>query len=451
MLTDDADEEWVDQSKREARLNTGKEGAHAVTPFQCEICWMRNLEGRNPKPLEDRRYVACLRRANLDNINARTASTIKAHVRRIADAVKNARTIGRTPWFAPRGPFPLSDQLGMGWAVDLLMKSITGKGRIRQHIQFDCMRDLRSTFTKTWSSSPMAVAEGASFSGNAKKIRFTSCPSQSEWFGDFLLGAEDRMGFDTRNQLYLPIRVIIKQLEFIKRDADESDGQAARRLYKLGALVTILTVASLRGHEGYYLDLAATLKHLDKGRHGTMPRNVMRKSFASEEECFNLPEVCICLLGKFKGETGERYHSIILPNETMSGLKPRWWIEKLMEVCAEEGRATGYAFAEPDGTPPDVAEYNGLVRDYLKQIQESEPALFDPSEDLTRYGTSRTYRKASETRARACGVPKDEVEAVNRWKVAEKAGVKKPKRAMVDHYADARGLAALTWRYGYAQ
>ena len=39
---------WFKQEKHEERLNHTVRGAHAVIPFQCEDCWMLNLEGRLP-------------------------------------------------------------------------------------------------------------------------------------------------------------------------------------------------------------------------------------------------------------------------------------------------------------------------------------------------------------------------------------------------------------------
>jgi len=170
----------------------------------------------------------------------------------------------------------------------------------------------------------------------------------------------------------------------------------------------------------------------------------------TEEEARRLPQICICLLGKFKGETGERYHSIILANESSSGLKTRWWVEKLMEVCTIENRSTGYAFNEADGSAPSSSEYNALVRHYLALVAEEEDSVFEGELDLTRYGISRTYRKTSETRARRAGIPKDQVEVVNRWKTIERAKGRRPNLAMADHYANARELGTLTWRYSYA-
>lgn len=56
VLVDEDGEELETQADRLLRLNQGKVGVHAVLPFQCETCWMRNLEGRNPLP-SDKRYA----------------------------------------------------------------------------------------------------------------------------------------------------------------------------------------------------------------------------------------------------------------------------------------------------------------------------------------------------------------------------------------------------------
>ena len=283
------------------------------------------------------------------------------------------------------------------------------------------------------------------------RVRATSCPSQSDWFRDFLTGAQDRMGYDTKKQLDVPILVVVRLLELVRMDLESENSLGRKnRLIKLGALVAVLTGASLRGHEGFYLDIAGTQKRLTRGAHGVLTSGKLAKRIFTEEEASNLPEVCICLMGKFKGETGERYHSIILANRSSSGLEFRWWLEQLMEVCSAEGRASGYAFNEPDGSSPPSGEYNALVRHYLSLVADEGVAGFDAEFDVMRYGISRTFRKTSETRARRAGIPKEQVEVVNRWKTIERAKGRRPNLAMVDHYANARELGTLTWRYSYA-
>jgi hypothetical protein len=412
---------------------------------------MRNLEGRDPRPVEDRTYIACLRRANLDAINARAKSTIKSHISFITTTMTNCERINKTPRFEQRGPFAMGDVVGMGEAVDLLTKSIFSKGRVNNYIQYDTMRKGRSTFTKLWESSPQGVVEGSTFSGTTARVRLTSCRTQSAWYLDFSLGAQDRMGYETNNQLAVPIDAVVRQLELIEADIEDASDEKSRHfLVKVGALIAILTAGSLRGHEGFYLDIAATQNHLQKGKEGRIPRNALKRKVFTEAEARTLPEVCICLLGKFKGETGERYHSIILANESTSGLKTRRWIERLMAVCEAEGRTHGSAFNEADGAPPSPTEYNAMVRHYFKALQEEPESLMgDKKEELIRYGISRTYRKTSETRARRAGMVKDDVETVNRWRKVERAKGKMPRFDMAEHYSDASQLGTLTWRYSY--
>eukprot|EP00804_Cyclotella_cryptica_P009196 CCRYP_003235-RA/>CCRYP_003235-RA protein AED:0.41 eAED:0.41 QI:0/0/0/1/0/0/2/0/290 len=289
------------------------------------------------------------------------------------------------------------------------------------------MRKYRSTYTKMWSSSPIGVSEGSSFSGFNRSVSITSAPTQSEFFANFLVGAKDWMGYQTKNQLSVPIGAVVRLIELVDIDISTSEDPAHTKLLtRFGDLVTILTAGSLRGHEGFYLDIAATKRYLNVGRTGAIPSGTVKKKIFTEAESRALHRVCICLLGKFKGETGERYHSIILANESTSGLRSRKWIERLMALCDEE------------------------VRHYIQIIQEEDENLFDTKSDITRYGISRTFRKTSETRARRAGIPKDQVEMVNRWRKVERARGRKPNFDMADHYSDASQLGTLTWRYSYA-
>jgi hypothetical protein len=114
-------------------------------------------------------------------------------------------------------------------------------------------------------------------------------------------------------------------------------------------------------------------------------------------------------------------------------------------VCAEEGKQSGYALSDPDNTPLNSGVYNLLARLYLKRIQDKTPSLFAPSEDLDRYGISRTYQKSSETRALCAGTKEaEDGKVMNRWRVMAQAQGKRPRQAMADHYADARGGSILT-------
>ena len=180
VMKDVAGNPWHKEDERQKQMLTAVEGAHLCIPFQCEVCWFRNLEGRDPRRGEsDDVYLACIRRANLDAMLGKSPLTIRAHRRETIGVLENSRLIGKTPAYHPRGPFPLGDPVGMSLAVDMLVKSLVAKGRIANHVQFATLRKLRATYTKNWESSPSGVKEGASFAKGAGRICPTSCPAQS--------------------------------------------------------------------------------------------------------------------------------------------------------------------------------------------------------------------------------------------------------------------------------
>ena len=181
-MTEIKDEEgnlWHNSEARMKRLNTGVNGAHACIPFQCETCWMRNLEGRNISK-GDEAYEMCLRRENLDAIAGKAEKRISSHKDKVLRTVKICKTIRKTSSYAPRGPFPLEDSCGMGLVVEMLVESYTAIGRITDFVQFETIRRLRSTYTKVFESSPAGASKGSSFARGTGRVRPTSCPSQSE-------------------------------------------------------------------------------------------------------------------------------------------------------------------------------------------------------------------------------------------------------------------------------
>jgi hypothetical protein len=81
-------------------------------------------------PGKDNIYVTCIRQANLDAMLGKSPLTIRAHRQESQALLKYTMTIGKTPAYHPRGPFPMCDQVGMSLAVDILLKSLEAKGRI---------------------------------------------------------------------------------------------------------------------------------------------------------------------------------------------------------------------------------------------------------------------------------------------------------------------------------
>ena len=258
--------------------------------------------------------------------------------------IENFGMCGLTLPLHPLGPLPLSDSTGMGVAIAMQLKSLTAKGRIVANPQYATVRGVRGTASLNWQASPFGVGEGSSFAKGKGRVRPTSCPTQSDWFYYFCLGMELRMGSQAQPDQAVRVGAVVHLLQLIKSDAQSAEdsgyGVDASYLWKVGAYVCILTAASLRGHEGFYVELAGLRNHIKKGKFGTIPAGlaITKELILTEEVCVNLPHVTLALLGHFKGETKVDHHLIAIASVTQSGLEPRWWIEKLVSVCASEGR-----------------------------------------------------------------------------------------------------------------
>jgi hypothetical protein len=252
--------------------------------------------------------------------------TIRAHRRETLTSLKNASLIRKTPAYHPCGPFPMNDEVGMSLMVDMLLKLLWAKERILDHMQFATLRKMRVTYTKNYEPSLAGVKEEEAFANGKYRVRQSSCPVQSEWFHIFQSSLEYRIGCQSEPNHGLLMGAIVHALILIKTDAEEAEvGESwanANELSKVDAYICILTAASLRGHEGFYVELAGLQRHVDKGRVGEIPQGLNKSMLLMEEACKKLPHITVCLLGKFKGETGGTdHHMIALANKMVSGLE----------------------------------------------------------------------------------------------------------------------------------
>jgi hypothetical protein len=266
---------------------------------------------------------------------------------------------------------------------------------------------------------------------------------------------ELRMGSQAQPDQAVRMGAIIHLLYLIQSDAlsAEQSGYVsdANCLWKVGAYVCVLAAASLRGHEGFYVKLAGLRQHLRKGRNGIIPPglSITKEVVLSEEVCVNLPHVTVALMGHFKGETKADHHFIAIASVTQSGLEPRWWIEKLVAVCASEGRDHGPAFTDEHGQLASSPDYNSTFQGYLVRVQ-AETTLIDKDDDVNRvYNTYRTLRKTATTRIERSGFGNDFVDKMNRWRAQEGAQGRMVRRRMNAHYADALLLMPTTWVGSY--
>jgi hypothetical protein len=242
-ILDESGNAWHKEEERRRQMMEGVEILHLCIPFQCKLCWFRNIKGRDHVPGRDDNSMTCIRQANLDAMLGKSPLTIRSHRRETLAALRNEDSIGKTLAYHPRGPFPLGDYVGMNLAVDMLVKSLIAKGRILDHIHFSTLRKMRSTYTKNWESLPYGVIEGAAFANGKYRVRQTSCPAQSEWFHDFLRGLKFRMGCQSNSNHGLLIGAIVHLLALMRADVEEAKEAGsmseADELWKVGAFYEV--------------------------------------------------------------------------------------------------------------------------------------------------------------------------------------------------------------------
>jgi hypothetical protein len=198
----------------------------------------------------------------------------------------------------------------------------------------------------------------------------------------------------------------------------------------VGAYLTVGFCVSLRGPEGFMLDLGALRLYLGKGR--------------SDPDG---PFVTIPLLGRFKGEEHFRQHLLFSAAETRSGFQPRKWLDALVLVRQQQGLTSGPAMCDDDGYVVTQATMNEAFRSCLEVVKEDTPDLFAPDEKVTDFDIDRSLRRASDSRAKALGVSIDDINGVHRWEKYEKAKGRRAAQSMSDHYAGVEHLRPMFIRY----
>jgi hypothetical protein len=423
--TDEAGFDWRPNDDH-LRHRQARNGDHLTVPFQCDLCLFRNLTGRNPLEgaPKDNLLLCCIRRVNLDAVWGREPATVDATLRATKQLVQLWDTVGiTTPLLPSRGPFPVADSFGVAVAIGMVLKSLE-PGRYDSHQQFETIRKLRAGFSNLYMSSLEGSNDLRSVGGDRAKYQLTHSPTQSTWFERFSLGCLRRMGQEVRQDWAIPLPVMHVLMKCLDHEWSEAVDRDARILVaSIGAYAIIAFCGSFRGSEVFLVDL-----------HG------LRKYLFNQDE----PEqdfVIIPLLGRFKGETGDRYHLTPLASETSSGLKVKEWVKRLVFVRESENKVRGPAFCDAQGNIAQSKVYEVALMDRLAYIKSTSPGLIPEDVDIYEdFGISRSFRRGATSTARARGVNDRQVDLVNRWRSFENAKGRRPQLSMHDHYSDIKIL-----------
>lgn len=393
--------------------------------FQCDACWFCNLKGRTPREnsLADNWLLAFIRRVNLDAMWAREKGTVAQTYYSVTKMIRLDRELGLTPKLPSRGPWPLSDPIGFQVALQII-KASTERGRNdAEYQQYDSIRKLRSGFANTYESGLVGTSEAQVLVGDkGRSYRVTASPTNSAFFARFMRGLEKRMGKVVKTDLGLAVEVCKAALNELERDLVE-DELRRREIVMLGSYLAISYGYALRGNEGFMTEASDLIRYIKRGRE------------------HKFPHVTVPLLGRFKGETNERTHCVILANESTSGLKFRFWVEQLVALLTSEGRhmtaeATP-AFCDKNGYVLGSEWMNTEFQHLLVRIQQKRSDLIPESIDvMDRYRIFRSIRRGAKTRAQAARVEEDVIQLICRWSKVENKQGGRPNLSMSEAYTE---------------
>ena len=415
------------------RFVVARDGDWFSTPFQCEVCNFRNCFGVSPvvTMMGDEYLCNLIRRANLDMFWSREATTIRSQFGRVKEIIKRQNTWGREcrQLLPPLYAHPTVDESGMTQAMMMLEKS-REKGRNAAYTQFDTVRQLRTTISNIYTgSSDVRVDNGVLKSRKGDVLHIHEDPMQSVFMERFMVGLQHRMPSDAQRDTPLLGHVVAGVLEEMRKEMrkGETDASRKRLLTMCGGYMAVTYSYSLRGNEGFWVDGDRLQQYLHLGQSGNL----------------EIPHVAVALLGRFKSEGGDRMHVFTLANETKSGVKNRWWLERVARILAREEKTECPAFCDKEGYMLRSQDVEKVFQPILKDLQKTNrfgndiPAKLDIEKSCRCF---RSFRRGAENTALRNGVDKDTIKFVHRWSTIDRRGGSATGFDMVNHYADGTAL-----------
>ena len=378
-----------------------REGDSIITPFECNTCIFHRLKFRDPDFAlqQDKLMLLTIRRANLDAFWSRARSTVAQNLSKVKMLMEFSKNVGVDGLFISRKPFPMKDHCGYELAVATLLYSRRPGKHTQSFTQFDTIRKLRSAYGNWLRASAQTNQQHFVLNDDAgKAVRLIDDKSSSLWFQRFNAGMKYRMGVIWKPNKAFSTELLLKVIE--KAESRRIDSEESKHGWTVFVTyIAVSYVISLRGSEGFLLDLGSLRK---------------LKERATEEYFW------LSLLGRLKGEKVEKEHNIPCSNVTSSGINVRKIVYRLIGEKEKLGSINGPAISDEKGTMLNATEMDQRLQDVLEEIYQEDAALFPPdirstSDIVGAYHCFRSLRRASDTRAIEMRVSQSDIDCVNRW------------------------------------
>ena len=369
--------------------------------------------------------------------------TVEKHVNKLKMGLRISDSLGCAGPYVQTCSLPPFDHCGYEVAIHMLMNSLN-PGRInKNYTQWDTIRKLRTCYSNFVRSSNQANITTLAINDNKgvyQRIGQDACGSF--WFSRFLKGCQNRMGCESRRNKAFSTDLLLSVLHKSERRYRVETSEKNKHLWLVfWCYSTISYVISLRGSEGFLLDLEGLIRH---------------------QSPHSQNYFIIALRGKIKGEVNDRNHLIPCANKTKSGINVKSIVNELVREKQKLGFHTGPAISDIKGKVLNSTKLNIYLLDILEECFKDNASLFpsdirsalSESDEVreilgSHYACYRTFRRTSDTRAmnKKRELDTDDVDIVNRWRTVELSKGRRPQRAMRHHYADVQLLLDPFLRY----
>jgi hypothetical protein len=287
-------------------------------PFKCNLCFFRNVVGRDPGTTNDRDEftLTAIRHVLLDVMWVREPDTVASNwsrSRRDYHMAVNNLILDYWTILPVLGNPTVGDQVGLGVTLMTVLASLQ-PGKHSNNVQFDTIRKTQTWYVNTYDTRENYSCETVVGLDQKKKYVSTS-HTFVKWFARFMRGARLRMGMVRWQNKALTSKLVLgicARAKWIWGSA-QSD---AKQMEMEDAVCFMLIAfgAGLHGEAVPLVSLEGLLHFWEETRE------------AGEDERY----IIITLSGRFKGEVDLQWRMVPIGDRTRSNIPFCLWMERIM-------------------------------------------------------------------------------------------------------------------------
>ena len=279
-----------------------------------------NLCKREPTPLShtNERLMGYIRRVNLDLMWSREHGTVANTLAAVTKGRTMSIELGLVPQVMKLGPWPLGDGQGFQTAIEMLRASQKKGKNDTNYVQFDTVRNFRTAYATVYETSAVAGFHTATFKGmHGNTFAVNKGSTDTRLFRKFMVGLEKRMGRLVIQNAGISVELLLAILEVMEEEYIREHVSVVRKqeLIICSSAYAVLFSAVLSGGEVLLGEASELVKRIMEGKHHS-----------------SHPHVIFPMMGRFKGETGERNLIFCLASRSVSGIPNRKWLERLARL-----------------------------------------------------------------------------------------------------------------------